>query len=502
MNPTQTIGHFSFITTGRLLEHRVIIKFSNLGSIKETELDLRPLTVIIGPNNSNKTYIAYSVYGLWHPLRNLDGMLLRDYHEQPAFVKERGNSVSLRITNAVIKQINEITREKTDIFRKNLLDFFQDSSGSLFRNTNITLTLPKGEVLNKLKEQVGPQKLKYYTFDEEFYVPYTLSLEEDILYIDYEKNGSGERTPIIEALLLETKSGNFRIMSIIFEQLFSRPFLLPAERNAFVLTYKLLANRRYKLMKEARRGGRRTEQTRQLELLKEQGDILYPQPVEDFWDFLIDLELTTNGRMESKQKNEFQLLADDIEEYIQNKNKTVYVSTPLGGKEIKVNVKRGLTIDLHNASSSIKQLAPLLLYLRYRAAENDLLIIDEPEMGLHPESQAKFLEALAILVNLGIKVLLTTHSPYFIAHLNNLLNGEMEDERIKKKQASHLYMKDARAFLREDQVSAYEMQDHKQKGYKLCSLKDDFENFGVRWGSLSDVSADIQQKFFLISEEK
>ncbi len=27
------------------------IKFSNLGSIKETELDLRPLTVIIGPNN-------------------------------------------------------------------------------------------------------------------------------------------------------------------------------------------------------------------------------------------------------------------------------------------------------------------------------------------------------------------------------------------------------------------------------------------------------------------
>jgi hypothetical protein len=46
------------------------------------------------------------------------------------------------------------------------------------------------------------------------------------------------------------------------------------------------------------------------------------------------------------------------------------------------------------------------------------------------------------------------------------------------------------------------MQDHKEKGHKLCSLKDDFENFGVRWGSLSDVSADLQQKFFEISEEK
>lgn len=37
------------------------ITFSNLGAIKKTTLDLRPLTVIIGPNNSNKTYIAYSI---------------------------------------------------------------------------------------------------------------------------------------------------------------------------------------------------------------------------------------------------------------------------------------------------------------------------------------------------------------------------------------------------------------------------------------------------------
>jgi predicted ATPase len=46
------------------------IKFWNLGSIKEAELDLRPLTVIIGPNNSNKTYIAYSIYGLWKEIES------------------------------------------------------------------------------------------------------------------------------------------------------------------------------------------------------------------------------------------------------------------------------------------------------------------------------------------------------------------------------------------------------------------------------------------------
>jgi hypothetical protein len=41
------------------------ITFYNLGTLKETKLDLRPLTVIIGPNNSNKTYVAYCVYRTW-----------------------------------------------------------------------------------------------------------------------------------------------------------------------------------------------------------------------------------------------------------------------------------------------------------------------------------------------------------------------------------------------------------------------------------------------------
>jgi len=44
------------------------ITFSNLGSIKKTTLDLRPLTVIIGPNNSNKTY--YCLFDLWVVAKN------------------------------------------------------------------------------------------------------------------------------------------------------------------------------------------------------------------------------------------------------------------------------------------------------------------------------------------------------------------------------------------------------------------------------------------------
>jgi predicted ATPase len=217
--------------------------------------------------------------------------------------------------------------------------------------------------------------------------------------------------------------------------------------------------------------------------------------IEDFLDFLTDLELENKSDPDPKNKNEFQKLADQIEYYMQNKNKnkTKFKNTKFGRKEIKVFVKRGLEIDLYNASSSIKQLAPLLLYLRYRAKVGDFLVIDEPEMNLHPESQVKLLEALSILVNLGVRVLLTTHSPYIMAHLNNIVNGNHEDQEILENQAQSLYLQDSQAFLKMDQVSAYEIKEN-----KLLSLHD--PDYGIRWDTLSDVSVDVQQKFFAIYE--
>ena len=46
---------------------------------------------------------------------------------------------------------------------------------------------------------------------------------------------------------------------------------------------------------------------------------------------------------------------------------------------------------------------------------NSLLLIDEPEVNLHPEWQVKFAEILVLLYKeLGIRIILNTHSPYFM----------------------------------------------------------------------------------------
>jgi predicted ATPase len=84
------------------------IKFQNLGSIKEAELDLRPLTVIIGPNNSNKTYIAYSIYGLWKQINSdlffICTAISEEFSEQVAHQKD---ILSLEINKYFITLVNK-----------------------------------------------------------------------------------------------------------------------------------------------------------------------------------------------------------------------------------------------------------------------------------------------------------------------------------------------------------------------------------------------------------
>jgi predicted ATPase len=468
------------------------IKFSNLGSIQETELDLRPLTVIIGPNNSGKTYIAYSTYGLWQRARHTLG-IRRDNKSELELKPEEHDRWSLKIDHNLldffIRDIEKTAKHFGEDKYFGVQQFFQDSSRKLFSTTSFEMIISQQEVEDAINQLIQQDAIPLT--DE---ISLKLTRKEDVLF--FEIQPKNEELSKNQTLHFTNRFITNRFISSVAEVLFYNIFPFPAERNAFINIYKILETKRYRILKQKQRESfinSTSEEKFGLPQPLIAIDIRYPQPVEDFLDFLSEIELQETTKINSSNKNEFQKLADEIEKQLQNKNKTNLKPTNLGGKEIKVIVKRGLEIDIYNASSSIKQLAPLLLYLRFRASKGDFLVIDEPEMNLHPESQAKLLEALSILVNLGVRILLTTHSPYIMAHLNNLVNGNHENPEILKRQSSSLYLQDERAFLPIDKVSAYEMKDN-----KLVSLND--PDYGIRWDTLSDVAVDIQQKFFEIYE--
>jgi predicted ATP-dependent endonuclease of OLD family len=312
---------------------------------------------------------------------------------------------------AFIETLTTVFNKNIYRFKRKISIFFQDHDKKLFANSNFSL-LP--ETFNAL-------------FDN--------------------------RIPILG---IESKPIEERIAQALIDRIINtilpKPFLLPTERNALVLNYKTLNKQRSNGLEHRHS---RFYNHEKIQKPDEFVQIRYPKPVEDLLSFLKNSEINKNGKL--TPTTPFQILADKIERDILDKNHIFYEYTILEENEIKVKINDKLTIDLYNASSATKQLTPLLLYLRYRAKENDLLIIDEPEMNLHPKSQAKLLEIFCILVNLGVKVLITTHSPDLVDHLNRLVNAKTDYYQTIQKQASALDSKYLSAFLTLEQVNAYEM---------------------------------------------
>lgn len=116
-------------------------------------------------------------------------------------------------------------------------------------------------------------------------------------------------------------------------------------------------------------------------------------------------------------------------------------------------------LPIYLASSSVKSLFLLDLYINSIAEKNSVLIIDEPELNLHPDRQRQMAKLLARLVNAGVKVVMTTHSDFLVREINNriMLNTDFQGRSALMKE-HRLSQQD---ILRPEQVKAYTIQgDH------------------------------------------
>lgn len=73
-------------------------------------------------------------------------------------------------------------------------------------------------------------------------------------------------------------------------------------------------------------------------------------------------------------------------------------------------------LDLRNLSTGLKTFVILkMLLMKGGIQQNGVVILDEPEIHLHPEWQLLFAELIVMLhKEFGVHILLNTHSPYFL----------------------------------------------------------------------------------------
>ena len=144
----------------------------------------------------------------------------------------------------------------------------------------------------------------------------------------------------------------------------------------------------------------------------------YPLPVKDGLMVAEDLAEV------KKTKSEFYEFAEDLEaELLHGK---VQISND-GEIQFRPDKSSRTLLPIQMTASIIKTLSSLVVYLKHIANYNDLIIIDEPEINLHPSNQIIIARLLARLANKGFRLLISTHSDYIVREFNNLVILSQKD---------------------------------------------------------------------------
>ena len=210
---------------------------------------------------------------------------------------------------------------------------------------------------------------------------------------------------------------------------------MPAERNGLHLFFRELSTRRAALLHHASKDNIDLN-----ELLKDVIRSRYALPIAHYINWLNQLPEIQRGSAKIADHGAagaFHQHALQLQKQLANgAYKVERRSGVIRFKPYQIGRGRGgiatQSMGLHMASSTVKSLFGLWFYLENQAQPGDLLMIDEPELNIHPENQRYIARLLARLVNAGLRVVISTHSDYIVREFNSLLmlsqdNGELRD---------------------------------------------------------------------------
>ncbi len=179
----------------------------------------------------------------------------------------------------------------------------------------------------------------------------------------------------------------------------TRIFLVPAERNGLHLFFRELSTRRTALLHHASR-----EDTDISELLRDVIHSHYALPIADYINWLNELpekqKLKSNGFHEHASLLKRKLVGGT---YRVDARSGAVQFKPYQPKRdgIKTNF-----MGLHMTSGMVKSLFGLWFYLENQASKGSVLMIDEPELNIHPAGQRYIARLLARLVNAGLNIVI------------------------------------------------------------------------------------------------
>ena len=471
------------------------LEVTNFGPIVEAKIDLRPLTVFVGPSNTGKSYLAILIYALHRFFsgfrdyrmfrgdgdQKLSQAAIKDLAEWAQQVSgDKKVEESLVLSPPVIDVIPPALDARGDQLVKEIDRCFGiDEASALTRKGN------KDGARVVFRKHVFEHKLTFKAQGAEFG---TTILPGRSMEIDVVKNAwrMSLLRYTVENILPAYQSDKEQnseelaenLVALVLSQLgtlYGPAFYLPADRTGVMHSHQVVVSA---LVQNATTAGLRPAT----------GTPMLSGVLADFLQQLIELDRPPYRRRRSRRD-----LGTQIEEAI------------LGGS---VRVDRSETIDyphftyqpkgwkdslpLMNTSSMVSELAPVVLYLRHVVQPGNVLIIEEPESHLHPAMQVEFTRQIAALVHAGIRVIVTTHSDWVLETLANLVRlSELPKAQRKGIEGADLV-------LRPDQVGAWLFKSKKSpKGSVVEEIRFDPDAGGLE-SDYSDVAEQLYNEWATI----
>ena len=446
------------------------IRLRNLGIIKQAEFSLGDLTIFCGENNTGKTYVAHTLYNF-----------LESWRELINFPVSKARIQSL-LTDGVLKiglaeyveKANQVLAETCDRYICSLDPLASRKN----RSNRFDFHVQTGAIDIRAKELTHETK-----FSEDEFFTYSKQKGSEELVVVCENNS--EQTRQIDSIFAKGII-RFLISEVIFSTALPRPFHISVERDVIDDLREEVDIDPTQLLEAILEIGQEMDpespifQSANPQELLRQADESGILPTIDPADMTSGLTNIVKEKsfITEEHPEVLEEFADIIGgEYTITPNDDLYY-TPKGTQ---------LQLDMEHSSSSVRSLADLGLYLHHIAQKGDLLMVDEPELSLHPESQCRIARLFARLVNLGVKVFITTHSDYIVKELNTLimLNGDKPHlKRIAKendyRDAELITAAQVKVYTAQEELLPLEEgQKRRRRGHTLVAADIDSE-FGIK----------------------
>ena len=418
----------------------------NLGKIKTAELQLWRLTVLTGENNSGKSYVTCALFGFlyfWNTFSKLQDWKL------PLDKLFRDGTMEIAADTVLSQQ-----RKIFDLFAKN------------YERELPTLLAANQKNLNDCRFRCDVDRSEIAPIEESSEV--FGSADNQLFEIHADKKKQSFKIELIGTqvalanmprnLIEDFIKNNLRRHS--FGNIFPSPLISSSERTGIATFRKHLDFFRDQLMEKIADGTKTLDPEQFLIEIKRR----FPITIECNVEFSRSLE--EKSRQESFLVKEDPGLLIDFNEIVGGTYQ-VRDDDRLFFKPHKAT--RMLT--MRESSSSVRSLLDLHFYLHHVLQRHHILIIDEPELSLHPKNQRAMAKIIARLVNLGVHVFVTTHSDYIIRELNNLILLGNEEYNNSDILTRYGYKKTET--LNSDKIRIYSAEINKVKpaGYKRKIVK-------------------------------